>query len=162
MREETNDIESISWERIIELTKTLARDIESANYTPDIIFAIVRGGWIPSRLLADYLDIEELGSIFLTREKKYARSLNTPRDKRILIVDDIADTGISLDAALRFVNFNKPKEVKTATLYYKLTSTILPTWFAEETESWIIFPWEEYSWRRKQGEKIVFGGENLC
>jgi hypoxanthine phosphoribosyltransferase len=57
------------------------------------------------------------------------------KKEHILVVDDIADTGITLE---KFA----PMAAATATLYYKKRSTIKPTFFVMETDKWIIFPWE--------------------
>ena len=159
-KEETRDItETVSWDRIITLAKDLARQIESTNYIPDIILAISRGGWVPGRLLSDYLGIETLADITINTK---VRTPSYVLNKKVLIVDDIADSGKTLKKVMEFAVNNMVKDLRTATLFYKTISIIRPNWFAEETEAWIIFPWEEYSWRRKHGEKITFRGANSC
>ena len=56
-----------------------------------------------------------------------------------LIVDDIADTGKTLnDYTLNDYNYSFP----TATLFYKKRSIIQPTFYVETTDKWIVFPWE--------------------
>ena len=159
-KEETRDItETVSWDRVITLAKDLARQIESVNYIPDIILAISRGGWIPGRLLSDYLGIEALSDITINMK---VRTPSYVINKKVLIVDDIADTGKSLKRVMEFAVNNMVKDMRTATLFYKSISKVRPNWFAEETEAWIIFPWEEYDWRRKHGEKISFKGDRQC
>ena len=88
------------------------------------IYAIPRGGLVIGVWLSHYLDIPMLSKLNLASEEK------------ILIVDDIADTGETL-AQL-------PSWFNTATLYYKKRSIIKPTFYAEETENWIVFPYEKY------------------
>jgi len=55
--------------------------------------------------------------------------------KNILIVDDIADTGITLK---KYDNL-----YLTATLFYKACSSVKPDFYVEETTKWIVFPWED-------------------
>jgi hypoxanthine phosphoribosyltransferase len=56
-----------------------------------------------------------------------------------LIVDDIADTGKTLNNyTLNDYNYSFP----TATLFYKKRSIIQPTFYVETTDKWIVFPWE--------------------
>jgi hypoxanthine phosphoribosyltransferase len=52
-----------------------------------------------------------------------------------MIVDDIADTGITLK---EFEGVN----IASATLFYKRRSSVKPTFYVEETDKWIVFPWE--------------------
>jgi len=158
-KEERDITETVSWDHIISLAKDLARQIESAKYIPDIILAISRGGWVPGRLLSDYLGIETLADITINMK---VRTPSYVLNKKVLIVDDIADSGKTLKKVMEFAVNNMVKDLRTATLFYKVTSIVHPNWFAEETEAWIVFPWEEYNWRRKHGERITFRGDSQC
>jgi uncharacterized protein len=79
-----------------------------------------------------------------TREKPViTQALSLPvAEKRVLLVDDVSDTGQSLKLATQQVLSQNVKELKTATLYIKPTSTFTPDFFEKETCSWIIFPWD--------------------
>ena len=57
-------------------------------------------------------------------------------------VDDVADSGKSLVAAVNHIKEMGAKEIKTATLYYKRHSIIKPDYYINETQSWIVYPWE--------------------
>jgi hypoxanthine phosphoribosyltransferase len=62
--------------------------------------------------------------------------------KKVLIVDDISDTGESLTLAKNYVLSQNPAEVKTATLLTIKGSRFRPDYYAEEIEwAWIVFPW---------------------
>lgn len=61
---------------------------------------------------------------------------------RVLLVDDVADTGKTLAAATSYISMHGPEEVKTATLYLKPWSMLQPDYYGEVTDAWIIFPWE--------------------
>jgi hypoxanthine phosphoribosyltransferase len=64
------------------------------------------------------------------------------RGKRVLIVDEVADTGKSLKMVREHIVQEGAEEVKTATVYYKPWSVVRPDYFAKETSDWIVFPWE--------------------
>ena len=62
--------------------------------------------------------------------------------KRVLVVDDISDTGKSLRVATDHIRSLNPLEVKTATLLLLNGSTFAPDFFGEElTWRWVVFPW---------------------
>lgn len=108
----------------------LIKIILDSNITYHHIYAIPRGGLVIGVWLSHQLNIPMRLSL------KSLTYLNGP----ILIVDDIADTGKTL---LEF----QDKKFHTATLYYKTRSAVKPTYYAEETKNWIVFPWE--SWEEK-------------
>jgi hypothetical protein len=62
--------------------------------------------------------------------------------KRVLVVDDVADTGESLLVALEHVRERGAGEIRTVTLYHKPHSKFRPDFFSQTTSHWIIFPWE--------------------
>jgi hypoxanthine phosphoribosyltransferase len=62
--------------------------------------------------------------------------------KRVLVVDEVADTGRSLELVREHILENGAVEVKIATVYYKPWSIIKPDYYEKETSSWIVFPWE--------------------
>ena len=66
------------------------------------------------------------------------------KDKAILLVDDVADTGFTLDPITDILKDKGAKSVETLTLCYKPQSIVVPTWYIHEVpnDCWIIFPWE--------------------
>jgi hypoxanthine phosphoribosyltransferase len=74
-------------------------------------------------------------------------------DKKVLIVDDVADTGKSLKLVKEHVLQQGAKEARTATLYYKPWSLVKPDYYEKETRLWIVFPWEMRETIRKIVEK---------
>ncbi|MEM3250391.1 MAG: phosphoribosyltransferase family protein, partial [Thermoplasmata archaeon] len=68
--------------------------------------------------------------------------------KRVLVVDDITDTGQSLSLAIDHVKSMGPSELRSATLLHILHSKYIPNYFAEEVPedkwTWFIFPWNVY------------------
>jgi len=62
--------------------------------------------------------------------------------KKVLIVDEVADTGKSLRLVKSHLEEQGATEVKIMTIYYKPWSIVVPDWYAKETSRWIVFPWE--------------------
>lgn len=119
---------------------------------PQVIIGIARGGIIPARVLSDLLGNIELGvvgvgfytNIAETRDKpEVTMGISTSvKDKKVLIVDDVADTGKSLQMIFDYLVKLGAKQITIATLYYKPWSTIKPDFYAKKSRKWIIFPWE--------------------
>jgi len=143
---------TLSWNEIEEASLTIAEKIVSSGFTPQVIVGVLRGGWIPARMLSDLLDVKEVGALeikfYRGIEERSERPVITQplvcdvKDKNVLIVDDVADTGKSLQVALGAVSLYGPKLIKTASLYTKPWSVIVPDFYYAQTDKWIIFPWE--------------------
>jgi len=152
---------NVSWNEVERMCKGLAEKI-SMTFHVDAIVGIGRGGWIPARILADLLDIKNLENIkiesyFGIGKKKEPRitqdvSIDV-KDKNILLVDDVADSGESLILAKEHLLKKFPKDLKTASLHYKPKSKIIPDFYVEETSKWIIYPWEKQE-MMKELEKL--------
>lgn len=142
----------LTWDEIQRLSEIVAEKIKKADYRPDVIVAISRGGFTPARILCDQLDVMNLASIKIeyytgVKETKGKPVIVYPlnadvKGKRILISDDVADTGHSLVAAKRHILEKEASDVKIATLHYKPWSVIKPDFFAETVEAWVVYAWE--------------------
>ena len=145
--------ELISWRRIHRLSRHLYKKIKKNGYNPDMIIAIARGGYVPARILCDFMDIYTLTSIRIVhyiagaKKQKQAR-MTIPlccdiRGKKVLLVDDVSDTGDTFDIALPYIRSLEPDEVKTAVLHHKKTSSYRPDFHAEKIVKWrwLIYPW---------------------
>jgi len=141
------------WNKVLQFCKILADKIKKSNFKPDVIVAVARGGWIPARILADYLFIKELYSVkaehwgIVATETGKAR-ITQPltvnlTGKKVLVVDDVADTGETIELVVKHVKEKNAAEVKTAVLDFKHTSKFKPDYYANEMESWkwIVYPW---------------------
>lgn len=152
---ESINCQLVSWEDIENWTRTLARDIKESGYNPDVVIGLTRGGWVPSRILCDHLVCKNLYAVktehwglTATRDgaAKLAQGLGVDvKGQRVLIVDDITDTGQSITLATDHVKEQEPEEVRTATLLHITHSSFTPDYFAEEIRqdkwAWFIFPW---------------------
>ncbi len=147
-----SDYEIVSWDQAYQMTFYLFEKMVEENYFPDIIVGIARGGWIPARLIADFFGNRRTANIKIEFYDNTARASEEPiitqeisenvEGKIVLIVDDVADSGKSLRAAIEHIRLKDPKEISSATLYYKKHSIIMPDYFIKETQSWIVYPWE--------------------
>lgn len=145
--------ELLPWQEIPELVRRVAKKIKKANFKPDYIVGITRGGWIPSVLLSDELGVKNLLSLKIehwgiTARKDKKAHLTIPLNlnlsgKKILLVDDLTDTGESIQLALKHLKEQNSQEIKVATLIHKAHSKFIPDFYARKIEQWkwIILPW---------------------
>jgi hypoxanthine phosphoribosyltransferase len=146
------EFEVPSWNQIYGMLLNLADKIRKNGFEPDIIVGVSRGGWPPARVLSDLMDNANLANVraefYLgVAETKEKAVLTQPvsmsvEGKRVLVVDEVADTGRSLELVREHILENGAVEVKIATVYYKPWSIIKPDYYEKETSSWIVFPWE--------------------
>jgi hypothetical protein len=83
------------------------------------------------------------------------------RTNKVLVVDDVADTGESLCLVRAHLSEQGAGEVKIATIYYKPWSVLIPDYYEKETKSWIIFPWERKETVKKVVEKYKREGKSV-
>lgn len=133
----------------IQDTKSLA--ILSNAFNPDALLGIARGGLTLSHFMAQFLEIRNLytlTSIHYDNEKKLDTFdiFNIPdlsKFKKVLIVDDIVDSGETISKILIILNKKFPNiQFKVASLFYKSTAVIQPDFYINETTDWIEFFWE--------------------
>jgi hypothetical protein len=142
----------VSWDDVQSLTEEIARQIQERGYVPDVIVAVSRGGFDPARILCDQLGIKRLASLQVEYYSDINETSSTPEivfplntevpDTSILIVDDVSDTGTSLQVARDHVHERGASEVRVATLHVKPWTKFKPDFSASVVESWIIYPWE--------------------
>ncbi|MCS7103618.1 MAG: phosphoribosyltransferase [Candidatus Korarchaeum sp.] len=129
----------------------IARKIVESGYKPNMIVAILRGGIVLARLLSDLLNIRDIKIMRIVHydalESKKTAEIIDPINCRldsmkVLLVDDVADTGESLIVARDHVLEMGATEVKIATMHYKPWSKLKPDYYSEETEAWVVYFWE--------------------
>jgi hypoxanthine phosphoribosyltransferase len=144
--------EYLSWDRFLEISEKTADKMNAAGYRPDFIVSLARGGWVFGRVLCDYLNVSDLVSLKVEHwgitatpdgEAKIKYPFNIDlTGRKVLIVDDISDTGKSLKVATEFVKKMNPTEIKTAALFYLTGSKFMPDYYGVEmTWRWVVFPW---------------------
>jgi len=152
-----------SWDQIYGLLLNLANKVRKAGFKPDVIVGVSRGGWPPARVMSDLLENPKLANVTAEFYVGVAETKGNPvitqpvsvpvRDKKVLVVDDVADTGESLQLVRAHLEEQGASEVKIATIYYKPWSVLIPDYYEKETRAWIVFPWERKETVRKVVEK---------
>jgi hypoxanthine phosphoribosyltransferase len=157
------EFEVPTWNKIYAMLLSQAEKIRKSGFKPNIIVGITRGGWIPARVLSDLLEIPDFATVRVEFYLGVAETRNEPAltqgvsagvsGKKALVVDDVADTGKSLQLAKEHLLRQGATEVRIATLYYKPFSVAKPDYFEKETRRWVVFPWEMKETVRKIVEK---------
>jgi xanthine phosphoribosyltransferase len=141
--------EYYSYNEFIEDSKILLEQIKA--YNPDALVPIARGGLALGQLLGEALNTREVYSINSilyedTKKLDVCKVFNVPnlsKVKRVVLVDDIVDSGESMSAILTKLQTKYPHCIfKIATLFYKPQAKILPDFTVKEAKSWIEFFWE--------------------
>ncbi|BCU68260.1 phosphoribosyltransferase [Sulfolobales archaeon HS-7] len=145
----------VDWDDIVNWSSGISDKIKRDEYKVDVIIAIARGGLVPARLVADALGVLDVISIKVehwvqTANKDVEAKIKFPykldlKGGNVLIVDDICDTGDSLEIAKKFVsdNFN-PGAIRTSTMQYiESTARIKPDYYAATITdwAWFMYPW---------------------
>jgi len=159
-----------SWNEIYGITLELAGEVKENGFQPDIILGICRGGWTPARIMSDLLDNSNLANIKVefyedvyqtTEEPEITQPVSVPvKDKDILIVDDIADTGKSLRLVKEQLLEDGAAEVRIATLFLKPWSIVKPDFYVRSTSAWVCFPWELFESVKKIGGRLEKEGKS--
>ena len=146
------EFEVPTWDQIYEMLLNLVEKIRKNGFKPDIIVGVSRGGWPPARVLSDLMGNPNLANVraefYLgVAETKEEPVLTQPVSmkvvgKKVLVVDEVADTGKSLKLVKEHIIEKGATEVKIATVYYKPWSIVKPDYYERETSCWIVFPWE--------------------
>ena len=140
-------------EKIFDLTYQLGEKIKKSGFIPDCLLGISRGGLWVVRTLADFFDIKDVHIIRVVYYRDVKTTQTKPtliqdvdkkhlKNKKLLIVDDVSDTGGSFDFTVNLIKKKGINNFKTAALHYKPWSIFKPDYFIEEVDKWIIYPWE--------------------
>jgi len=143
----------LAFDEVYQMVRKVAEQIKASGYNPDTIIGLARGGWLPARLLCDFLGITDLISLKVehwiqTGKTKDDASIRYPlvadlSEKKVLVVDDITDTGKSLIKSVEYLKNLKPKEMRVACMQYIPSSAFKPDYYAEVVKvwTWFIYPW---------------------
>ncbi|NAZ11202.1 MAG: phosphoribosyltransferase [Desulfurococcales archaeon] len=150
-------VKLVTWNDVVDWSKKLARKIIDSGYQPDVIIGIARGGVTPARLLCDYLGVMDLLTIKVEHWVetaghledaivKYPFTANLEK-KKVLLVDDICDTGRSIIVSKEYIERNnKPEQLKVATMQYiKPVAKFVPDYYVDEVVDWVwyLYPWNQ-------------------
>ena len=169
--QKTERFEIPTWEQIYALLLDLAQKIRKDKFSPDIIVGVSRGGWTPARVLSDLLENPEIANVKAEFYLGVAETKKEPvitqsvsanvKNEKVLVVDDVSDTGKSLRLVKAHLLEQGVKALKIATLYYKPWSVTKPDYYEKTSRDWIIFPWERKETLRKVIEKFKQNGKSV-
>lgn len=172
---------SLSWGEAIELCYELAMRIHRSGYVPDAIVAVLRGGILPALIVSDVLGVNEFHAVRARHwgigEEIYPEPLieQLPRDavfgKRLLVVDEVVDTGKTLAAVVRELEEAGAREVRSGVLHVKPSTIFEPDYYVVRLPewAWVFYPWSLvetlYSLAAagdEGGEEVVNRAESLA
>jgi hypoxanthine phosphoribosyltransferase len=152
MSGEKFECEVMDWDLFDRLSREVARKIKESEYQPDFMVGLARGGWVLSRVLCDHLGVKDLVSLKVEHwgvtatpdgkaQIKYPFKIDLT-GKKVIVVDDITDTGDSMKIAVDYVQQMNPREVRTAALRHIDGSKFTPDYYGDViTWRWVVFPW---------------------
>ena len=144
----------MSWDRFESLVSQISRAMSSSGFSPDMIVGIARGGLVPAVRLMHELSLLEFGIIHIRRNtgpgcfsarvspKLCWEQVPTETSRSILLVDDIAGTGDTLNTALASLAPSPSTQIRTATLVLNRHANFHPDYYGLLIDDWVLFPWE--------------------
>ena len=123
-----------TWQEIENAIDYITSRIKSKRIQIDVVYGVPRGGLILAVLLSHRLNVPLILDPFLTK------------DKRILVIDDISDSGTTL---MNLISKMTPSKFShppvTATIHYKPGSLFIPDIYYSTTSNWVVYAWETES-----------------
>jgi len=144
--------EILTWQGFGDATRELSRRIVASGFRPEVVVAIARGGLLPAGAIAYGLGVKNCGAINMEFYTGIGTVLDAPEvlppaldmeyldGRRVLLVDDVADSGRTLRMAVDMLR-DRGADVRSVTIYTKPATIIQPDFAWRDTARWIDFPW---------------------
>lgn len=148
----------IDFEQLRGYCKTITDQMDQVGYEPTVVVGISRGGLVPGVMMSYHFCVPFVPITWQTRDFEYqdhntidylvAKYISDP-SHRVLIVDDICDTGTTMEGILSAVKSHRLwcdlDNIKTAAVFRRHSARFDVNWFGENisTDCWIQFPQEE-------------------
>jgi len=156
----------VTWDEYHRKIEQLALLVHESGWQFDQILCLARGGMRVGDVLSRIFDVP-LGILSASSYREAGGTVRSTLDLakhititkgvlsgKVLLVDDLVDSGVTLEAVHRHVIENLPEvtEIKTAVIWYKASSTLRPDFYLDYLPSnpWIYQPFEEYDSVRPQ------------
>ena len=151
----------VTYEEVHKACESLAKQISDDGWSPDILVAIASGGFIPARILKTYLK-KPVYVVGLQRYDEDHALHPVPlkiqwidevekklRGKKILIVDEVDDTRVTLSYCVAELSYHGPLEMRVAVLHQKnipkeasFPAGLVTYQAVEIDDLWIKYPWD--------------------
>ena len=147
--------ERMHWSEVGLAARSLAEHILEDDYRPDMLLSIARGGLVVGGALAYALDVKNTFTMNVEFYVGVDERLPVPMilppvpelvdldEARVLIADDVADTGRTLALVQDFCA-GRVAETRVAVLYEKPRSIVRCEYVWRRTDRWIDFPWSAH------------------
>lgn len=144
--------ELMTWDDLGVGARALAGAAHADGYVPDVLLAVSRGGLLAAGALAYALGVKSTFTLNVELYTGIDERLGEPvllppvpdvvdlHDARVLVVDDVADTGATLELVKRLCA-PQAAETRCAVLYEKPHSSVRCEYVWRRTDRWITFPW---------------------
>ncbi|WP_322522282.1 phosphoribosyltransferase [Guyparkeria halophila] len=152
-RRDSLPVRAITVEEVVAGADRLGRMVRSSGFVPDTVIAVARGGFMPARFICDFLDVSRLMSVKVQHYAAGAHAgagarvtvpLGGPIEgERVLVVDDVNDSGQTLQALGPYLGGLRPASVRTAVLHEKQVTACPADFVAESIQEWrwMLYPW---------------------
>jgi hypoxanthine phosphoribosyltransferase len=141
---------ALSWEEFHSEIFSLYQSIIESGKTYDLLIAVSRGGLTISHILSDFLHLQ-VASLTCTSYDDIAQKGTLKMNympegdltgKKILVVDDLSDTGSTFEAVVDCLKTRHPSVLDTCALYVKPGTSFHPIYVNKVTDAWVVFPYE--------------------
>ena len=145
------------WNEMRRDVNTLCREILLDGFNPEVIVGLSRGGLTPGVMMSHWMQKPFKPVKASLRDfPEWEDYLPKKTDERVLIVDDICDSGETFDRIKSYIKgprinqpLELPVEVRFATLWWNNECNGEPHYYVNEiakdsTGTWIHFPWESW------------------
>ena len=163
----------VSWQEIVDWTKTLTDEVMDSKFKPELLLAIARSGFVPGRLMSDFSGNTNLHALkvehWLDTTAEDIEDAVIPHrtplpvaDKQVLVIDDLVDTGRSALHTIQYCKNQGAKDVKLAVMIYLTNSELKPDFYTIKQEEWFwfVFPWNRVEDLRNLSLKLFEGDAN--
>ncbi len=126
---------------------------QCAEFDPQMIIAVSRGGLIGAQLLSYALEVRDIAliqSISYNNTKQLDKiilnaNIDVSNIARVLVVDDIVDSGRTLEAIKEYLyKMDNKLEVKCASIWFKSSAVVQPDFKVREATQWVEFFWDRF------------------
>lgn len=155
-----DDKKHLTWDEVYQQSLDLATAIRSSDQQFDYLVVVPRGGYFVANIVARELGFgvtkllhAGVGS-YDSGQANHRQTLSigempsrqNAQGHRLLIIDEVCDSGITLDYIKKYLIKAGATTVKSGVLHYKPANSqngYVPDWFVGQTAQWIVYPWEE-------------------